>query len=113
MKTLNEGYLSAGKAALAVGVTLDTLYRWYKWWENDNFAKPEGLSLPPYYNKDRRKTKFFKKEDIPALEKFRDDIRGPYKGRMAEFNAALLWGKRGDKILENKGSSKKEARQKL
>ena len=113
MKTLNENYVSAGKACLMVDITIDTLYRWYRWWENENFPKPEGLYLPPYYHKDRRKTKFFKTEDIPALMKFAEDVRGPYKGCMAEFNAALMWGKRGSKILENKGTSKKEVRTKL
>lgn len=113
MKTLNDEYVSAGKAALLIEVTLDTLYRWYKWWENDNFAKPEGLYLPPYYHKDRRGTKFFKKEDIPALEKFAQDVRGRFKGCMADFNAAIFWGKRGDRILENKGLNKKSVREKL
>lgn len=113
MKTLNEDYVSAGKACLIIGITIDTMYRWYRWWENDNFPKPEGLYLPPYYIKDRRRTKFFKNEDIPALQKFAEDVRGPYKGCMAEFNAALMWGKRGAKILENKGTSKKEVRTKL
>lgn len=113
MKTLNDDYVSAGRACLLVDITIDTLYRWYKWWENDNFPKPEGLTLPTYYHKDRKGTKFFKKEDIPKLQKFARDIRGPYKGCMAEFNATLMWGKRGTKILENKGISKKEIRDKL
>lgn len=113
MKTLNEGYVSAGRACLEIGITVDTLYRWYRWWENPNFKKPKGIYLPPYYHKDRRKTKFFKKEDIPHLAKFARDVRGPYKGCMSEFNAALMWGKRGSKILQNKGTSKKEVRTKL
>lgn len=113
MKTLNDEYVSAGKVSLMLDISLATLYRWYKWWENDNFPKPEGLYLPPYYHKDRRATKFFKKEDIPALEKFAEEVRGRFKGCMAEFNAALLWGKRGDKILENKGTTKKLVKQKF
>lgn len=113
MKTLNDGYLSAGKAAQCIGISTLTLYRWYRWWENDSFEKPKELSLPPYYFRDRRRTKFFKVEDIPILQKFANDIRGPYKGCMSEFNAAVQWGKRGDKILENKGTSKKEVRTKL
>lgn len=113
MRTINDGYLSPGAVALHLEVTVDTLYRWYKWWENDNFEKPEGLYLPPYYIKDRKMSKWFKKEDLPHLKKFRDDIRGPYKGAMAEFNAVLLWGKRGERALKNKGTSKKDVRIKL
>lgn len=113
MKTLNEGYISARRAGMQIDISDVTIYRWYKWWENDNFQKPEGLYLPPYYFKDRRKTKFFKVEDIPHLIKFAEDIRGPYKGCMADFNAALQWGKRGSKILENKGTSKKEVHDKF
>lgn len=113
MQTLNDGYISAGKVCLEVDITLDTLYRWYRWWENPNFEKPAGLELPPYYFRDRRKTKFFKVEDIPKLKKFAEDVRGPYRGCMSEFNAALMWGRRGSKILKNKGTSKKEVRTKL
>lgn len=108
MQTINDGYLPAGKVCLMIDVSLLTLYRWYKWWDNENFEKPEGLYLPPYYFKDLRKTKFFKKCDIPHLEKFKNDLRGPYKGCMSEFNAALQWGNRGKRALKNKGKTKKE-----
>ena len=83
MKTLNENYVSAGKVCLEVDITLDTLYRWYRWWENDNFPKPEGLYLPPYYHKDRRKTKFFKKEE-PVLEGAADEVETLEEGAEAE-----------------------------
>ena len=113
MRTLNEGYVSIRKAGDLIDVSSTTIARWYRWWENDNFPKPECLYLPPYYYKDNRRTKFFKVEDIPLLKKFSKDIRGPFNGVMAEFNAALQWGKRGARILENKGTSKKEVKSKF
>lgn len=113
MRTINEGYLSPNQVAQELDITVDTLYRWYKWWENDNFKKREELYLPPYYLKDRKRTKFFKKEDLIHLRTFRDAIRGTYKGAMSEFNAVLLWGKRGEKALSNKGMSKEDIRHKL
>lgn len=108
MQTRNLGYTKAGTVCLQLDITLLTLYRWYKWWDNDKFPKPEGLYLPPYYHKDLRKTKWFKNSDIPDLEKFRDDLRGPYKGAMSEFNAALQWGTRGERALKNKGKTRKD-----
>ncbi len=113
MRTINAGYLSPHQVCMELGITIDTLYRWYRWWGNDNFEKPKGLYLPPFYIKDRKKSKYFKEEDLPALMKFREDIRGPYRGAMSEFNACLLWGKRGERALKNKGTSKKDARKKL
>lgn len=95
-------YLSVGKVCLLLDVSPMTVKRWYIWWENKEFEKPKGLYLPKYYHRDRRKTKFFKEEDIPLLEKFRDDLRGKYKGAMSEFNAVYSWGQVGkDKLKEN------------
>lgn len=110
MQTLNKGYLSAGKVGLHLDVSVLTIYRWYKWWENPNFEKPDDLFLPQYYYKDRRKTKYFKEEDLPALEKFRNALQTTHKGCMSEFNAALQWGKRGEKVLEKKGMTKKDVK---
>lgn len=112
MKTLNDGYIGPSKVAQYLDISTDTLYRWYNWWQS-NLDKPEGLYLPPYYNTNRRGTKFFKVEDLPHLVKFRDDIRGPYKGAMSEYNAARLWGKRGVRALANKGLSKADVKHKF
>lgn len=113
MKTLNEGYLPVGKVGQMIDVSNTTISRWYRWWNNPNFPKPDGLYLPPYYYKDNRRVKYFKVEDIPTLEKFHEDITGPFKGCMADFNAVVQWGKRGAKILENRGTTKTAVRSKL
>lgn len=105
MKTLNAGYWPPNKVAQYLDISTDTLYRWYNWW-NSYLKKPEGLYLPPLYYLDRKRTKYIKEEDLHYLVTFRDNIRGPYKGAMSEYNAARLWGKRGVRALTNKGLSK-------
>lgn len=110
---INEDYLSIRKVANLIDLSDHTISRWYKWWESDEFEKPEGLSLPPYVFKDLRKTKFFKKSDIPKLAEFAEKLRTTHKGAMAEFNAAYQWGKRGDRALENKGTNRSAVEAKM
>ena len=113
MIEFNSNYVSISRAAMLIDVSTVTIKRWYKWWENDQFEKPKDLFLPSYCHKDRRGTKFFRKEDIPALKEFRNKIQTVHKGCMAEFNAVLQWGKRGKKVLENKGTNYSEIRGKM
>lgn len=102
--TKKSDYISINRASLLIDISDHTIRRWYKWWENDDFTKPEGLFLPPYFNMDRRGTKFFRKEDIHHLEKFKEQMQTTHKGAMAEFNAAYQWGARGIRALKNKGT---------
>ena len=113
MSVLNSDYLSITKAAAAIGVSNMTITRWYKWWESDGFDHPKDLFLPPYYFKDKRKTKHFKKEDIGYLREFRNKLQTTHRGAMAEFNAAYQWGKRGHKILVDKGTTADEIKKKM
>jgi len=107
---INANYVSINRAAMILDVSAQTIRRWYKWWESPDIKKPEDLYLPPYYHKDRRKTKFFAKSDIPALREFKHKLQTTHKGVMAEFNAVYQWGKRGEKILNNKGISVEEVK---
>ena len=102
---INEDYLSIRKVANLIDISDHTIARWYKWFESPEFEKPEGLTLPPYSYKDRRKTKFFKKSDIPKLLEFAEKLKTTHRGAMSEFNAAYQWGKRGKRALENKGEN--------
>lgn len=110
---INEDYLSIRKVANIIDVSDHTIARWYKWWESDEFKKPEGLTLPPYYYKDRRKTKFFKKSDIDKLREFAAKLRTTHRGAMSEFNAAYQWGKRGERALANKGENYTEVKHRM
>ena len=113
MKKLNAEYLTIGKAANAVGVSATTITRWYKWWESDGFEHPADLYLPPYYYKDKRKIKHFKKEDIIFLKEFHNKLQTTHKGVMADFNAAYQWGKRGERILRNRNTTADEVKKKM
>ena len=113
MSTNQSDYLSINRVAMMLDISDHTIRRWYKWYENDQFAKAAGLYLPPYYHMDRRGTKFFKVEDVPHLKEFRNKIQSTHKGAMSEFNAAYQWGKRGEKALKNKGLDTKESKGKI
>lgn len=111
--TGKDEYLSINRVALVLDISVQTIKRWYKWWESPEFKKPEDLTLPPYYHMDRRKTKFFKSSDIPYLKEFRNKLQTVHRGVMSEFNAAYQWGDRGTAALERKGTSRKEVQGKM
>lgn len=113
MATLNKGYISIGKAALMLDLSTQTIARWYKWWENDNFEHPENMYLPEYYFKDRKRVKYFKEEDLVHLEKFHKQLTTEHRGVMADFNAAYQWGKRGERILQKRNTSSREVKAKF
>ena len=113
MYQLNSDYISVSVVCLHLELSTHTIKRWYKWWECDSFDKPKDLYLPPYFFRDRRKTKYFKREDLAALEEFKTKIQTTHRGVMAEFNAAFQWGKRGANILKTKNMTKKEVQQKM
>lgn len=92
---------STARAAQIIDVSTKTLKMWYKWWEDDSYEKPVGLSLPEYTT-DGRGTRFFTYDAVQALEVFKQAIRNEYKGCMAEFNAINSWGQRGTRILGKK-----------
>ena len=102
---LNAKYLSISRVAMLMNVSTTTIQRWYRWWEAPGFEKPSDLSLPKYVHCDRRKTKFFLKEDIPALREFQRKLSTTHRGVMSEFNAAYQWGKLGSDMLERKGTT--------
>lgn len=113
MATINEDYISIRKVANILDISDHTIARWYKWFESDEFEKPKDLVLPSYVYKDRRKTRYFRKSDIPKFEEFAKAINTTHRGCMAEFNAVYQWGKRGERALSNKGESYSEVRKKM
>lgn len=113
MATVNEDYLSIRKVSSILDISDHTIARWYKWFESGEFEKPDDLTLPPYYFKDRRKTKHFKKSDIPKLKEFAEKLNTTHRGCMAEFNAVYQWGKRGKRALTNKGENYLEVRNRM
>lgn len=108
-----QNYVSISTVAYLIGVSTVTIIRWYKWWENSEFEKPEGLQLPEYYFMDRRRTKYFKKADIPILKEFKLRLATTHKGCMADFNATYQWGVKGKEILKKKGIDYKKVQGKI
>jgi hypothetical protein len=103
IEKIQENYVSISKVCLLLEISPHTIKRWYKFWENDSFSKPDDLYLPPYYYVDRRKTKYFKKEDIPKLVAFHEALQTTHRGCMSEYNAAYQWKTDvGTRALKNK-----------
>lgn len=99
---------STNRTAMILDVSAGTLKRWYKWYEDDDFEKPKDLKLPPY-TRDGRGTRFFNRQAVDDLLKFKEDLNnGKYKGCMAEFNAYYQWGEYGTKRLERKKQKESE-----
>lgn len=108
-----DDYISISDAAYVIGVSIQTLKRWIKWYESPEFEKPEDLKLPPYYFMDRRMTKYYKKSDIPILKDFKLKINSKYWGAMADFNSAYQWGKMGKERCERLGKDVKEIKNRI
>jgi transposase len=105
---LSETY-STARAAQILDISTNTLKRWYKWYESNDYKKPEGLVLPTPV-RDNRGTMFFTMAQIQELHKFQLDINTVYRGCMSEFNAVYQWGRKGTAILnrkENKANEQK------
>lgn len=111
---ITENYVSISKVCLLTEISPQTIKRWYKFWENPEFKKPEGLYLPPYYYVDRRRTKHFKKEDIPKLVEFHEALQTTHRGCMSEYNAAYQWKRKvGDSALRGKNLDPNEVRSRI
>jgi transposase-like protein len=102
-----EKKISLRKVALKIDISTETLRRWYKWYEDDDYEKPEGLELPSY-TVDSRQTKFFSESDVKVLRKFKSDLQGKYRGIMSDFNAKYQWGKYGSAKLEKKAGNEND-----
>lgn len=113
MDKLQDNYLSINKVCLLLEISPHTIKRWYRFWENPEFEKPKDLYLPPYYYVDRRKTKYFKKEDLPKLVEFHKALNTTHRGCMSEYNAAYQWGDNGTRALKNKNLDPDEVRGRL
>lgn len=96
---------STSRTAQKLDISTETLKRWYKWYEDDDYVKPVGLKLPSYVT-DRRNTKFFSDIAVLELMTFKKQLEGEYRGCMADFNAKYQWGKRGQVIIKNKEKKK-------
>lgn len=113
MRTVNDGVLTTKQVCDILGIHRQTLARWYNWWENKYFEKPDDLYLPGYFFVNGVKQKHFYPKDIPALKKFQEQVNTTHRGCMSRYNAAKVWGPRGDSKLRREGLDPTEERAKL
>lgn len=100
-----EGMLTAIQLAGILNVGVERISAWYKWYNDDNFKKPNDLpELPEYYRKHPTSKRYWKKEDVKKIKKFQEALGRGRAGVMGEFNARF-WQERGKNSLENKGRS--------
>lgn len=94
-----EERFTIARVAQIIDVSTQTLKRWYKWYENPDYEKPNGLKLPQY-STDNRGTKFFTMSAVQELIKIKELMSTEFRGCMAEYNATYQWGRRGTEILQ-------------
>lgn len=92
---------STARTAQIIDISTQTLRRWYKWYNDPNYKKPQGLKLPKPVT-DHQQIMYFTMKQVQELAQFKEDLQGKYRGCMSEFNAVYQWGKRGTAILTNK-----------
>lgn len=94
--------LSATQVAGILNVGINRISNWYKWYNDDKYIKPKNLpKLPEYYQKSAYTKRYWKKEDVKALQEFQKCIGRGRAGIMGEYNARA-WQKRGERALKNK-----------
>ncbi len=79
-------FVSISRLGQHLNVANNTIKRWYDWYESE--LNDTDLYLPRYYHLDARCTRFFRSEDIPAIDDFKMAINkgGSHYGCMADFN---------------------------
>lgn len=89
-------FMTIGEVADMIGRTARTIKNWYEWAEQSEALK----ELPAIHTHlDKKGTRYFEENDIPALESFRDTID---YGKMAEYSRTR-WGNRKDKFTWQAG----------
>ena len=93
---------------MQLDITVATLNRWYGWYNDDRFEKPEDMPpLPPYVQKGVGGKRYWKEEDMKMLHAFKDWMPKGRAGVMGDYNNQF-WGKRGKEIAERKILNKDE-----
>nr|DAT78182.1 MAG TPA: MerR HTH family regulatory protein [Caudoviricetes sp.] len=83
---------STSRTAQILDISTQTLKRWYKWYNSDEYEKPPELKFPdPTF--DSKGTMFFTIKQVQVLEQFKLDLQDKYRGCMADFNSRYCWQK--------------------
>lgn len=91
--------LTVNKVALALDVSTMTISRWYKWYMDDKYVKPEDLpELPEYVQAGAKSVRYWGESDIEKMKIFQNYLRKGRNGAMGEFTKQF----RSKKIKEKK-----------
>lgn len=99
-KFRNEGYLTFRDISYRLDISEGSLRRYFWWYNNPEWKKPEDLILPKLYQVGSKHQLAIKLEDLHFIQEFREKLRTKYYGIMGEFHAVRSWGKRGKEILD-------------
>lgn len=101
-----QNNLSASKVAQQLDISTYTLTNWYKWQETCRTPEHDFLPvLPQYQQRSTKGIRYWKQEDIPIIQQFKDSLPKGRGGVMGNYNAKF-WGERGKRDLSNKPSQK-------
>lgn len=79
--------LSATKVTQFLDISQNTLNSWYKWYNDDQYAKPKDTPyLPPYTQAHPRAPRVWNANDLYYLRKFKEWIPKGRGGVMGEYN---------------------------
>ena len=97
----DELFLTAAGVADRLGVSVQTLTNWYKWYRDDTMTKPEDTpTLPQYWQEHSRGKRLWESADLPKLEEFKNWVGRGRGGKLGEFNRRM-WGKRNPDLKKN------------
>lgn len=104
---INPKRITVNRVAQFLDVSVVTVNNWYKWYNNPDFKKPDGVPyLPPYQQDHPRGVRYWTEDDLFDLKKFRDWIPRGRGGVMGDQNASY-WGERGVRAKQNKEEKQK------
>ena len=99
--------LTSSKVAQHLDTSVKTLNNWYRWYNGEQFEKPENTPiLPPYEQSHPMGVRYWDSDDLPLLEAFQKWIpKGP-SGVMGSMNVHY-WGKRGKALKKYQNQEEK------
>lgn len=93
--------LTSNQVAKELGISVNTLNNWYKWYYDDTLEKPDDVPpLPAYDQETEHGRRYWSKSDLLWLQSFQLWIPRGRAGVMGAVSAKY-WGKRGKRRLDN------------
>lgn len=85
--------LTASRVAGMLDISVRTLTNWYKWYNDPNQVKPKDCpKLPQYMQKNKNSPRYWTRDAVYEIEKFRDWVPKGRNGVMGRVNEQY-WSK--------------------